>query len=100
MRLATVTDGGIKNGYINIKPLDDFWPEACIGDSSRSAAKHMIIEFEGVGRATTDIRTKSLRSTRGEVKKFLAKHKLREGDQVEIIRVAPYEYRIRPKKQR
>jgi len=99
-RLAKITDGGIKNGYINIKPLDDFWPKECVGDSGRPAAKHLIIDFEGLGRATTDIRDKSLRSTRGEVKKFLAKHKLRAGDEVEIIRVAPYEYRIRPKKQR
>jgi hypothetical protein len=102
MRLATITDGGIKNGYINIKPLDDFWPEECIGGNRTSADKHLIVEFEGVGRATTDIssRHKTLRSTHGEVKRFVEKHRLRSGDQVEIVRVAPYEYRIRPKKAR
>ncbi len=100
IRQATITEGDIKNGYINIKPLDDFWPTDCVGANGKTAAKHLIVEFEGVGRITTDIseRHKNLRSTHGEFKRFVKKHKLVPGDNMEIIRVAPYEYRIRPAK--
>jgi hypothetical protein len=97
-RIASITDGGIKNGYINIKPLDEFWPPDCIGTNENSAPKHVIVEFEGVGRVATDIfdKHKSLRSASGEIKRFMQEHKLKDGDKVEIVRLAPYEYRIRP----
>jgi hypothetical protein len=100
IRVTTMTAGGIKNGIINIKPLDDFWPAECVGENVEVADKHLMVEFEGIGRLTTDIsgRHKSLRSARGEVKDFVSKHRLKPGDQVEIIRIAPYEYRIRPAK--
>jgi hypothetical protein len=97
-RLARLTPGGIKNGYINIKPLDDFWPEECRGGNVDRALQHLIVEFEGVRRVATDIsgRHKTLRSAHGEVKKFVAAHGLRPGDFVEIVRLGKYEYRIRP----
>lgn len=99
-RVTVITEGGIKNGYINIKPLDGFWPNECVGSNGQVASKHLIVEFEGIGRVTTDIgdRHKSLRSTHAEVKQFVKKHRLKPGDQVEIVRVAPYEYRVRPAK--
>jgi hypothetical protein len=98
VRISTVTEGGIRNGYITIRPIDGFWPEECVGSSDQPASKHLIVEFDGIGRATTDIsdRHKSLRSTHGEVKRFVKKHDLKPGDKLEIIRVGRYEYRIRP----
>jgi len=98
MRLTRLTLGGIKNGYINIKPLDDFWPEECRGGNVDRALQHLIVDFEGVHRVTTDIsgRHKTLRSTHREVKKFVAAHGLRSGDLVEIVRIGKYEYRVRP----
>lgn len=100
-RICVVTEGGIRRGYVRIGELDDFWPQECIGGSGQPAAKHLIVEFEGVGRATTDIfdRHKSLRSTHTGFKRFFKKHKLQPGDQVEIVRVGRYEYRIRPLKE-
>jgi hypothetical protein len=97
-RATTLTSGGIKNGYINIKPLDDFWPPECRGGNVDRALQHLIVEFEGVRRVATDIsgRHKTLRRVHREVKKFVATHGLRPGDMVEIIRLARYEYRIRP----
>lgn len=97
-RQTMLTSGGIKNGYINIKPLDDFWPEECLGGNVDRALQHLIVEFEGVRRVATDIsgRHKTLRRVHREVKKFVAAHGLRPGDCVEIIRLAKYEYRIRP----
>ena len=97
-RKTRLTPGGIKNGYINIKPLDDFWPEECRGGNVDRALQHLIVEFEGVRRVTTDIsgRHKTLRSAHREVKKFVAAHGLRPGDVVEIVRIGKYEYRIRP----
>ncbi len=93
-----LTPGGIKNGYINIKPLDNFWPEECRGGNVDRALQHLIIEFEGVRRVTTDIsgRHKTLRCAHQEVKRFVAAHRLRSGDAVEIVRLGKYEYRIRP----
>ena len=98
IRTTTVSPGGVKNGYINIKPLDGFWPEECIGGNTERAAHHLIVEFEGVGRVTTDIsgRHKSFRSAHREVKDFFRSHRLQPGDKMEIIRMAKYEYRIRP----
>lgn len=97
-RQTRLTPGGIKNGYINIKPLDDFWPEECRGGNVDRAMQHLIVEFEGVRRVSTDIsgRHKTLRCVHREVKKFVAAHGLRPGDFVEIVRLAKYEYRIRP----
>lgn len=98
MRLARLTPGGIKNGYINIKPLDEFWPEECRGGNVDRALQHLIVEFEGIRRVATDIsgRHKTLRRVHRDVKKFVAAHRLRPGDFVEIVRLAKYEYRIRP----
>ncbi len=99
-RSIELSTGGIKNGYINIKPIDEFWPEECLGGNTERADKHLIVEFEGIGRASTDIsgRHHTFRSTHGEVKKFFQKHNLQPGDKVEILRLARYEYRIRPAK--
>jgi hypothetical protein len=100
MRRLELTEGGFKNGYIIIRPIDDFWPEECIGGNVELAEKRLIVEFQGVGRITTDIsgRHKSLRAAHGETKEFFAKHGLHPGDEVEIIRLSRYEYRIRPAK--
>jgi hypothetical protein len=97
-RIVELSAGGIKNGYINLKPIDEFWPVECVGGNIDPASKHLIVEFEGIGRVTTDIsgRHKSLRTAHGHLKEFFAKHRLNSGDKVEILRVAKYEYRIRP----
>jgi hypothetical protein len=97
-RQTVLTPGGIKNGYINIKPLDDFWLEECRGGNVDRAMQHLIIEFEGVRRVTTDIsgRHKTLRCAHQEVKRFVAAHRLRPGDAIEIVRLGKYEYRVRP----
>ena len=93
-----MTPGGVKNGYLNIKPLDEFWPEECVGGNVDRAEKHLIVDFAGVGRVTTDLsgRHKTFRTTHREVKEFIRSHRLKAGDAVEIIRVARYEYRVRP----
>ena len=98
MRTTTFTPGGIKNGYLNIKPLDDFWPEECVGANIDRAPQYLILEFERVGRLTTDIspRHKTFRSTSRKVKQFIRAFDLQAGDQVEILRIAKYEYKIRP----
>ncbi|MEX2091747.1 MAG: hypothetical protein WD971_03670 [Pirellulales bacterium] len=98
LRQTRLTPGGIKNGYINIKPLDDFWPEECRGGNVDRALQHLIVEFEGVRRVATDIsgRHKTLRCAHQAVKKFVAAHGLQPGDLVEIVRLGKYEYRIRP----
>lgn len=98
IRTTTLTEGGIRNGYVNIRPLDDFWPEECIGGNTDRAVKHMIVDFQGVGRVTTDIsgRHKTFRTSHREVKEFIRRHGLKAGDAVDILRVARYEYRVRP----
>jgi hypothetical protein len=98
VRPSTLTAGGIKNGYLNIKPLDDFWPEACIGGNTEPAPKHFIVEFDGIGRVATDIsgRHKTFRTTTREFKLFVEKHGMGPGDDVEIIRLGPYEFLVRP----
>jgi hypothetical protein len=97
-RIVELSEGGIRNGYINLKPIDEFWPEECMGGNTELASKHLIVEFEGIGRLTTDIsgRHKSLRTAHGTLKEFFSKHRLRPGDSVEILRFAKFEYRIRP----
>jgi hypothetical protein len=96
-RRVALTAGGIRNGYISIQPLDAFWPEECFGGCQQRAQHHLIVEFDGLGRVSTDIsgRHKTFRTTHTQVKEFVRRHGLRPGDSVEIIRVAKYEYRIR-----
>jgi hypothetical protein len=97
-RTTSLTAGGIRNGYINIRPIDAFWPEECVAGKLEPAAKHLIVDFESVGRMATVISGthKTFRAASGRVKEFVRTHKLKAGDLVEIIRVARYEYRIRP----
>ncbi len=97
-RIATITPGGLKRGYLNIKPLDDFWPAECLGGNTERAEKHLIVEFEGVGRVTTDIsgRHKTFRTAHGTIREFFQAKNLRAGDQVEIVRIGKHEYRVRP----
>jgi hypothetical protein len=98
VRGTTITAGGVKNGYLRIGPLDAFWPEECVGGNVDPAAKHLIVEFERVGRVATDIsgRHKTLRTTRGQVKHFIRTNGLKAGDRVEIVRLGRYEYKVRP----
>ena len=98
IRVVKLTPGGVKNGYLNIKPIDDFWPAECQGGNTKTAEKHLIVEFQGVGRKATDIsgRHRTFRGTTAEVKQFITKHKLKAGSRVEIIRAGEYEFRIRP----
>ncbi len=98
IRRATLSDGGIKNGYINIKPIDEFWPEECLGGNVETAPKHLIVEFQGVGRIATDIsgRHKTFRGAHREIREFFGKHELIAGQVVEIIRLTEYEYKVRP----
>ncbi len=100
LRISELTQGAINNGYINIKPLDDFWPCECVGGNVDTAEKHLIVEFEGVGRITTDIsgRHKTFRGAHSQIKAFFEKHDLSAGDSIQIIRVGQYEYKLRPTK--
>jgi len=97
VRTTVLTAGGIKNGYVNLKPIDAFWPEECVGGNVEPAAKHLIVDFQGVGRIATDIsgRHKTLRRVTAQVKEFVRANNLRAGDLVEIVRLARYEYRVR-----
>ncbi|MCX7426270.1 MAG: hypothetical protein NTW96_11700 [Planctomycetia bacterium] len=98
IRTARVTAGGIRNGYIRLGLIDSFWPQECLGGNVKPAAKHLIVDFEGIGRITTDIsgRHKTFRSAHAHVKEFMRAHKLRAGDIVEIVRIAKHEYKVRP----
>ncbi|MGD9853904.1 MAG: hypothetical protein AB7U20_03045 [Planctomycetaceae bacterium] len=100
IRTTSATPGGIKNGYINIKPIDEFWPEECCGGNIEPARRHLIVELEGVGRVTTDIsgRHKTFRSTHSEVKAFFRRHAIKPGHVIEIMRLSQFEYRVRPKR--
>lgn len=102
VRRTKLTSGGIKNGYLILRPLDDFWPEECFGGNTEPADKHLIVEFTGVGRISTDIsgRHQTFRSAHSEVKRFVARHRLSPGDEIDIIRLAKREYRIRPTSKR
>src|SRR6185437_402521 len=87
IRTTKLTAGGIKNGYLNIKPIDDFLPLECVGELAEIADKHLIVEFDGIGRLTTDIsgRHKTFRSAHREVKQFAMRHRMKPGDRVEIV---------------
>jgi hypothetical protein len=62
------------------------------------AAHHLIVEFEGIGRVTTDIsgRHKTFRTAHAEVKELFRSRGLRPGDKIEIVRLGKYEYKVRP----
>lgn len=99
-RRVELSEGGFKNAYITIRPIDEFWPEECVGEKVKQAEKRLIVEFQGIGRITTDIsgQHKFLRGAYKETREFLEKHRLQPGDEIEIVRLSRYEYRIRPAK--
>lgn len=95
VRLITVTQGNINNGHIYL-PLDMFPADAIGGNNKTLAAgRSLTIRFRPGQVISTDIdRSKRILRNRGATRDFLERAGLKAGDQVRLIRTAPYSYDI------
>lgn len=95
VRLITLTQGNINNGHIYL-PLDMFPPDAIGGNKkSSAAARNLTIRFRPGQVVSTDIdRSKRILRNRAATRDVLERAGLKAGDQVRVIRTAPYSYDI------
>jgi predicted restriction endonuclease len=94
----TLTAGNINQGHFYIPRSSSIFPENSWGGKNESeAGKQVEINFEGTSElAKTDIDgTKRLfRNTRGESKRFLKHHKLKEGDVIFISKSSDNKFKV------
>jgi hypothetical protein len=102
-REVSITNGGLKNGYISLSAMRDFFPRDAIGGSKYASAapKLLTLIFEGrsfrsdiAGGKRWMIRKRSRSGMRG----FFALTKAKAGDVVIVDTVADYVYAIRLKR--
>jgi hypothetical protein len=96
----TVTEGGLKNGYISLAENLDFFPAESIGaaNSSDGEGAPLRLYFEGLADTVdTDIAAKhKIFRRRGPWRKFLSYHDLQPGEKVTIEKVSEGEFRVYP----
>jgi hypothetical protein len=99
--VITLRQGNINNHHIYLHDVLAFFPPDVIGgSSSASAAKRTVLIDWGAGTVETDIAgDKKLFRRRHWLGMFFRRNGLRAGDQVVIEKLAPYSYRLRPRKQ-
>lgn len=102
-REVTLSNGGLKNGYISLSAIREFFPRGAIGGSKKtsSASKLLTLIFEGrsfqsdiVGGKKWIIRNRSQSGMRG----FFTLTKARAGDIIIVDKLADYVYAFRLKR--
>jgi hypothetical protein len=102
-REVSLTNGGLKNGYISLSAFRDFFPPGAIGGSKKTmvASKFLTLIFEGrsfqsdiAGGNKWIIRNRS----RSGIRRFFTLTKARAGDVVIIDKLAEYVYALRLKR--
>ncbi len=97
-RSVLVTEGGLKNGYIKLTKIMDFFPvEAVGGASTRDCARVSLrITFTPGSTVLTDIDgSKNILRERGAVRRFFELSRAAAGDTVEIIKTDAKAYTLR-----
>jgi len=105
-RLVAITAGNLRNSHIYIRDHFDFFPDDCVGESSRKKGRHKLLTLLVAGLqdpVRTDIpkdvttgKRKHIFRDQKWVRKFFQKHSIREGDVIAIERIDPYTYKIYP----
>lgn len=93
-----VTAGNIQNDHIYLNKIIGMFPKEAIGGSNKaSQAKQLLtVIYDGVGRTQTDIDgSKKFFRERSFVKQFFKTWKFKDGDEVLITRLGPYEFEVR-----
>ena len=105
-RLVSINGANLRNNHIYFSGHHDFFPKDSYGaSSSKEGTGHLLtIDVDGLADLIqTDIATRGKNGSprsffrkRGWVRKFFAKHEIREGDVVAIERTGDFSYRIYP----
>jgi len=98
-RTIVLTRGSVKNSYLPLTGILDFFPQEAIGGrSTQQVARRPIVLSFGLGEPiTTDIvEGKQIFRRRGWVRRFLRAHSLKDGDRVVIEETSPYRYHLYP----
>lgn len=105
-RLIAITGGNLRNNHIYFSGHHDFFPEECYGASNKKkgTGKALTLNIEGlkepvltdIARNGTNGNPRNFFRKRGWVRKFFAKHEIREGDVLAVERLGKFKYRIYP----
>jgi len=105
-RLISITKGNLANSHIYLSGHHDFFPNECYGkpDKAKGTGRELTLVVEGLEQAVkTDIgingsngRPRNFFRNRKWVRRFFAKHGIREGDVIAIGRLGKFTYRVYP----
>ncbi len=98
--VISLTEGGLRNGYVSLADHLGFFPPDAIGAASakEGTGALLTLHFDGLpGSVQTDIAAghKIFRS-RSPWRRFFSRHSLTAGASIAIERLSAYEYRITP----
>ena len=97
---SRLTPANFKYAHMYLREQESFFPRDSIGGSaaSRRLGKLLRLEMKGIGEVVqTDIAgDKMIFRKRGWCREFFREAGVEAGDWVEIERMGPYEYRVRP----
>jgi len=96
-----VTQGNIDNNHIYLRAFFDKFPADAIGGSNRAAAasREIAVDWGGESAVMTDLDSaKRFFRKRGWIREFFERYSVRAGDKLTIEEIAPYSYRIAPRK--
>ena len=99
--IITLTEGNIKNNHFYLRAIMDLFPEESVGGgSSKDLGSQLLTLDYGFGEPVlTDIAgDKKIFRKRGWIGEFFKQHQLSAGDSVVVEQVAPFKYRVFPKR--
>jgi hypothetical protein len=99
--VITLTEGSLKNSYINVRNHLGFFPADAVGptNSRDGEGKMLTVRFDGLpGPVETDITGAPHGDfrRRGPTRQFFAHHDLKPGEKIAIEKHSGYEYRVLP----
>ena len=96
-----ITQGNIDHKHIYLRRFFESFPADAIGGSNRACAapREISIDWGGDSVVMTDLDgTKKLFRKRGWIREFFERYGVRAGDDVIVEEIAPYSYRVSPRK--
>ncbi|MFG1301998.1 exonuclease domain-containing protein [Xanthobacter sp. V3C-3] len=96
-----ITQGNIDNSHIYLRGFFEKFPADAIGGSNRASAasREIAVDWGGGTAVMTDLDgTKRFFRKRGWIREFFERHGVRAGDTVTVEEIAPYSYRVAPRR--
>lgn len=88
-----LTDGAIRNGYLNVPKLQRLFPIECLGDADQPAPRLFTLHLPGAGSVQTQV-LKQHRRIQKRFNALFAAEQVQAGDQAVLTQLADFEYQL------